>query len=145
MASPSSPHFSPEPFTSLNSPDTLPCSDTYRLLPTKDLPATPSAYLSTSHAPESLLCHSEPLPCHPASGSSIELPTFSPVNESTFIGSLVTLQHLLIPSMLPMMKRYIGGQICLRLLLVKLERLLFPNWQECIKPLPRVLPWNPSL
>ena len=84
MASPSLPHFSQEPFTSLNPPDTLPCSDTESLLPTEDLPATPSAYLSTSHAPQSLQCHTEPLPCHPASGLSIELPTFSPVNESTF-------------------------------------------------------------
>ena len=34
-----------------------------------------------------------------------------------------TLQHLLIPSMLPMTKRCIGGQICL-FLLAKLERLV---------------------
>ena len=87
MASPSSPHFSPEPSPSLNPPDTLPCLDSESLLPTEDLPATPSAYLSTSHAPENLHCHTETLPCRTASGSSIKLPTFSPVRESTLLYS----------------------------------------------------------
>ena len=47
MASPS-PHFSPEPSSSLNPPDTLPCLDSESLLPTVDLPATSSACLLTT-------------------------------------------------------------------------------------------------
>ena len=144
MASPSSPHFSPEP-CSLNPPDTLPCSDMESLWPTEDLPATPSAYLSTSHAPESLQCHIETLPCRPASGSSIELPTFSPVNESTFTwGSCdsTTFTNSLNAAYDEAVHR---RPSLFKVPFGKAARLSFPNWQEYIKPLPRVLPWNPSL
>ena len=84
MASPPSPHFSPEPSSSLNPPDTLPCLDSESSLPTVDLPATSSAYLLNSHTPENPQCPTETLPCRTSSGPSVELPTFSPVNESTF-------------------------------------------------------------
>ena len=72
---------------------------------------------------------------------------FHQIRYLLLLGVFVTLSHPLIPSMLPTMKLYIGGQISSKFLLAKQESHLFVNSQECTctKPLLQALPWNPLL